>query len=195
MKFALFYHSLVSCWNHGNAHFLRGVARELIRLGHQVTVHEPNALADGGAVVLAEAEGLVPGAQLQLYDTDTFDLDRALEGADVVIAHEWNDPGLVARIGEQRLHGGRFLLLFHDTHHRAITAAQEIGRFPLENVDAILAFGEVLRQVYLGLGWGRRVFTWHEAADVALFKPHPGSPKDTDAIWIGNWGMASATAS
>src|SRR5215471_1987319 len=100
MKFVLFYHSLVSCWNHGNAHFLRGVARELIRLGHQVTVHEPangwsrhNALADGGAVVLAEAEGLVPGAQLQLYDTDTFDLDRALEGADVVIAHEWNDPG------------------------------------------------------------------------------------------------------
>ena len=195
MKFVLFYHSLASCWNHGNAHFLRGVARELIRLGHQVTVYEPangwsrrNALAEGGAAILAEAAELVPGAQLQLYDADTLDLDRALEGADAVIAHEWSDPGLVARLGEQRLNGGRFLLLFHDTHHRAITAAQEIGRFPLESFDAILAFGEVLRQVYLDLGWGRRVFTWHEAADVALFKPQPSDRKDTDTIWIGNWG-------
>ena len=32
MKFVLFYHSFASCWNHGNAHFLRGVARELIRV-------------------------------------------------------------------------------------------------------------------------------------------------------------------
>ena len=29
MKFVLFCHSLVSDWNHGNAHFLRGVVREL----------------------------------------------------------------------------------------------------------------------------------------------------------------------
>ena len=29
MKFVYFTHSLASCWNHGNAHFLRGVLREL----------------------------------------------------------------------------------------------------------------------------------------------------------------------
>ena len=29
MRVALFYHSLVSDWNHGNAHFLRGIVREL----------------------------------------------------------------------------------------------------------------------------------------------------------------------
>ena len=29
MRAALFYHSLVSDWNHGNAHFLRGVVTEL----------------------------------------------------------------------------------------------------------------------------------------------------------------------
>ena len=36
MKIVYFTHSLVSCWNHGNAHFLRGVLRELIARGHDV---------------------------------------------------------------------------------------------------------------------------------------------------------------
>jgi spore maturation protein CgeB len=196
MKFVLFYHSFTSCWNHGNAHFLRGIARELIHLGHKVLVYEPasgwsreNALAeDGSGAVLAEAAELVPGVELQTYDPATLDLDEAVEGADVVIVHEWNDPALIAQLGDRRADGGRFLLLFHDTHHRAITAREEISRFALDSFDAVLAFGEVLRQVYLDLGWGRRVFTWHEAADVALFRPQPDVPKETDLIWIGNWG-------
>src|SRR5690606_26029494 len=55
MKFVLFYHSLVSDWNHGNAHFLRGVAAELQARGHAVDVYEPEGgwsrtqmLAEGG---------------------------------------------------------------------------------------------------------------------------------------------------
>lgn len=58
MKFTFFYHSLVSDWNHGNAHFLRGVVSELISRGHQVQVFEPvdgwsrdNLLADHGLVL------------------------------------------------------------------------------------------------------------------------------------------------
>jgi spore maturation protein CgeB len=196
MKFVMFYHSFLSCWNHGNAHFLRGIARELIRLGHEVIVYEPavawsrqNALTEeGGSASLAEAAELVPGVELRSYDRTTLDLDGALDGADIVIAHEWNDPELIAMLAERRSDGGRFLLLFHDTHHRAITAPHEISRFALESFDAVLAFGEVLRQVYVDLGWGRRVFTWHEAADVALFKPQPDAVSDTDVIWIGNWG-------
>ena len=34
MRIAMFYHSLASDWNHGNAHFLRGIATELIERGH-----------------------------------------------------------------------------------------------------------------------------------------------------------------
>jgi len=195
MKFVMFYHSFVSCWNHGNAHFLRGIARELLRLGHQVTVHEPadgwsrgNALQDGGADALRDAAQMVPGVALRAYDPPALDLDEALNQADVVLVHEWNDPALVARLGERRRDGGDFLLLFHDTHHRAVTAPQEISRFELDHYDALLVFGEVLRQVYQRLGWGRRVFTWHEAADVALFQPRPDISKDTDLVWIGNWG-------
>src|SRR3712207_3430678 len=41
MKFVLFYQSLLSDWNHGNAHFLRGVASELIARGHRVDIYEP----------------------------------------------------------------------------------------------------------------------------------------------------------
>ena len=46
MRIAFFAHSLVSDWNHGNAHFLRGVASELLGRGHDVQVYEQ---ADGYA--------------------------------------------------------------------------------------------------------------------------------------------------
>jgi spore maturation protein CgeB len=195
MKFVLFYHSVVSCWNHGNAHFLRGICRELIRLGHQVSVYEPNdgwsranALQDGGAGHLAEAEGLVPGLAIHAYDPAAIDLDAALDHADAVIVHEWNAPELVAAIGERRAAGAPFTLLFHDTHHRAVSAPHEIGRFRIEAYDGVLAFGEVLREIYLRKGWASQVFTWHEAADTALFKPLPRREKNADLVWIGNWG-------
>ncbi len=41
MRFVFYTHSLVSDWNHGNAHFLRGVCAELLARGHQVDVYEP----------------------------------------------------------------------------------------------------------------------------------------------------------
>jgi len=195
MKVVLFYHSFVSCWNHGNAHFLRGVARELLKLGHEVVVYEPengwsraNAIAEGGAAILAEAARLVPGVKLRSYCDQTLDLAGATDGAAVVIAHEWNCPALIASLGRQRLAGAPYTLLFHDTHHRAVSAPTEMQELALDGYDAVLAFGEVLREVYLRRGWARRAFTWHEAADTAVFRPCPPQHSDTDLIWIGNWG-------
>jgi spore maturation protein CgeB len=193
MKFVLFYHSFVSCWNHGNAHFLRGFARELIQLGHHVAVYEPhdgwsrtNALTEPGTA-LPDPEDLVAGIEHHFYQSHDIDLHRALDQADVVLVHEWNEPDLVARIGAHRLAGANFLLLFHDTHHRAVTAPDELDRFDLDAYDGVLAFGDVLRDIYQRRGWGRRAHTWHEAADMALFHPSPAGP-ETDLIWIGNWG-------
>jgi spore maturation protein CgeB len=195
MRLVMFCHSLASCWNHGNVHFLRGIARELVRRGDRVVVYEPadgwsrrNLVDQHGPSALEAGAQVVPGVDLRTYEAVILDLDRALEDADVVLVHEWTEAELVARIGKRRIDGGRFLLLFHDTHHRALTAPQEIGRLNLDGYDAVLAFGEVLRQVYVARGWGRRVFTWHEAADTVLFKPDPDARKDTDLIWIGNWG-------
>jgi len=41
LRLRLFAHSWRSDWNHGNAHFLRGLADELRKLGHDVRCYEP----------------------------------------------------------------------------------------------------------------------------------------------------------
>lgn len=194
MNFVLFCHALTSCWNNGNAHFLRGITRELRALGHAVTVYEPengwsrlNAISDGGIEPLQQAQALLPGIDIKHYKTAP-ELDQALDGADVVLVHEWNSPELIGDIGRRRIEGGSFALLFHDTHHRAITAPEELERFDLQGFDGVLAFGEVLRQIYLRLGWANRAFTWHEAADTRLYRPHREIEPTHDVIWIGNWG-------
>ena len=194
MRYVIFCQSLASCWNHGNAHFLRGIARELVKRKAHVMVYEPadgwsrtNLLRDHGEAALAEGARVVQGLEIRLYRKESLDVDEAVDGADVVLVHEWTDPEVVAWLGEHRARIGRYLLLFHDTHHRAVTAPDEINGFDLDGYDGVLAFGEVLRQVYIERGWGRRVFTWHEAADTALF--HQLSlAKEHDVVWIGNWG-------
>jgi spore maturation protein CgeB len=196
VRFVLFYHSLISDWNHGNAHFLRGVATELQAQGHAVTIYEPadgwslrNLRASQGDEPIAAFHAAYPGLHSTFYDVETLDLDVALEGADVVIVHEWNEPALVKRIGAHRRDGGRFKLLFHDTHHRAVSAPREIRAFDLSNYDGVLAFGEVLRQIYEDRGWTARAWTWHEAADTRRFTPtHRQSRPTTDLVWVGNWG-------
>jgi spore maturation protein CgeB len=195
MKAVLFYHSFVSCWNNGHAHFMRGIARELIRLGHQVEAFEPedgwsrlNAVKDRGAAILEEAEKLVPGLQIQTYGENRLDLEQATHGADLVLVHEWNAPWIVTALGRQRAAGAPYLLLFHDSHHRSVTAPAELDRFDLDGYDGVLAFGEVIREAYFKRGWARRAFTFHEAADTALFHPLPNETKDADLVWIGNWG-------
>jgi spore maturation protein CgeB len=200
MRFLFYTHSLVSDWNHGNAHFLRGVMRELIARGHEAVALEPatgwsraNLLAEAGQEAIAQFTHDFPGLRALAYD-DAFDHEALISTADVVIVHEWADPALVARIGTARRRGGRFTLLFHDTHHRAVSEATAISALALEDYDAILAFGETLRECYLRAGWGTRVHTWHEAADTHLFHPHPEIGKDTDLVWIGNWGDDERTA-
>jgi spore maturation protein CgeB len=193
VRFVLFYHSLLSDWNHGNAHFLRGVVCELMSLGHDVKVMEP---ADGWSLMnLRGSEGpaaveafhlAYPQLSSQLYSLETLDLEPVLDAADVVIVHEWNDPVLVKRLGDYRRRA-RFQLLFHDTHHRAVSAPQQMEAFDLSNYDGVLAFGEVLRRIYEEKGWAARAWTWHEAADMRRFHPQL-QPKSLDLVWVGNWG-------
>lgn len=193
MKFVLFYHSLVSDWNHGNAHFLRGIVSELLARGHRVDVYEPR---DGwsrqqlekehGHKAVEEFQRHFPQLRSQLYDLHTLDLEEALDQADVALVHEWNAPALVAGVGRHAPTGCR--VLFHDTHHRSVSAPEEMARYPLDHYDGVLAFGEAVRQQYLRLGWSRDAWTWHEAADARVFRPQPPGTPDGDLVWIGNWG-------
>jgi spore maturation protein CgeB len=202
----MFYHSLVSDWNHGNAHFLRGVASELIARGHTVAVYEPddswsrtNLVQEHGEAPLAEFRQAYPMLEFRRYDSTIADPAPLLEGADLVIVHEWNRHDLVSRIGRVRREGGDFILLFHDTHHRCVTEPAAMAAYDLRDYDGVLAFGEVIRRIYLEKGWSRRAWTWHEAADVRVFRPlrggevaaaGRGNERDVigDLVWIGNWG-------
>jgi spore maturation protein CgeB len=201
MKIAMFYHSLRSDWNHGNAHFLRGVAAELLSRGHEVVIHEPrdawsavSLAASHGAAALEGYRAAYPMLESTIYDLDTLDLDEALDGADLVLVHEWNAHELVARVGRHRAAGGDYLLLFHDTHHRAVTDAASMAAYDLRDYDGVLAFGAAIRDVYLSAGWASEVFVWHEAADVRVFRPFPEVPRTRDLVWIGNWGDDERTA-
>jgi len=194
MKIVYFTHTLASCWNHGNAHFLRGVLRELIHRGHDVVAYEPegawslaNLLRDHGEAGLKAYHDLYPELSSTTFASDA-DLGELVADADVVIVHEWNDPWLVAAIGDLRRGGGRFTLLFHDTHHRAVSDPNAIRQFDLSGYDGVLAFGEALAEVYRRWGWGDRVHVWHEAADTRLFQPPSEETEREGLVWIGNWG-------
>jgi len=200
MRIVYFTHSLQSCWNHGNAHFLRGVLRELTARGHEVRALEPagnwslaNLLADAGEAGLEPYRRLYPELVAESFDPDA-DVADLVGDADLVIVHEWNAPALVAAVGALRKGGGRFRLLFHDTHHRAVSAPDEMTAFDLSGYDGVLAFGETLSQVYRGWGWDGRVWTWHEAADLRLFHPPSVEGDRQGLVWIGNWGDGERTA-
>jgi spore maturation protein CgeB len=195
MKVVIFCHSLISDWNHGNAHFLRGITAELAGRSHAVQVYEPangwsltQLLAEAGPAAIAEFRKTFPTLRSTVVDFDRLRLDEVLDGADLVLVHEWSPHALVAAIGRHRARSSGYVLLFHDTHHRSVTAAAEMAQYDLQHYDGVLAFGEVIRQRYVELGWSRRAWTWHEAADTRVFRKLESHGTPDDLIWIGNWG-------
>jgi spore maturation protein CgeB len=199
MKIVYFTHSLASCWNHGNAHFLRGVLSELIARGHNVTAWEPegawslaNLLADHDESGLSPYHAAYPELSSSTYGPE-HPPEQMVDGADLVIVHEWNEPALVAALGALRSRGAPFTLLFHDTHHRAVSEPEAMRAYDLSGYDGVLAFGEALSEVYRSWGWGDRVWTWHEAADLRRFHPPEVERERSGLIWIGNWGDGERT--
>ena len=200
MKIVMFYHSLLSDWNHGNAHFLRGIVSELRSRNYDVCVYEPkdswslqNLLAEHKDAPIQQFRSVYPGLDSICYDLNTLDLAQALDGADLVIVHEWNDHNLVRRIGEHRNKVGGYRLLFHDTHHRSVSDRSSMAAYDLTHYDGVLAFGKVIRDIYLTQGWTQHAWTWHEAADTRIFHPINGAEGAGDLVWIGNWGDEERT--
>ncbi|HUI84826.1 MAG TPA: glycosyltransferase [Candidatus Binatia bacterium] len=198
MRFRIFAHSWLSDWNHGNAHFLRGLARELVRLGHEVRCYEElgswsltNLLNEGEIAgrAIDQFRSEFPELDVRFYQQDgTLPgiLEHELRDAGIVLVHEWTDPVVASAVLACKPRFG-FRALFHDTHHRAYTNAGEILRFPLHLFDGVLAFGEPIRRIYLD-GFGvPRAWTFHEAADISHFRPLD-TRREIDLLWIGNWG-------
>src|SRR5215216_6011938 len=194
MKICLFYHSLISDWNHGNAHFLRGIVSELKARRHAITVYEPrdawsvrNLLEQHGRAPLRRFRTAYPGLKSVRYDPTRLNVERAIHGADLVIVHEWNSRTLIEQLGEARRRRD-FVLLFHDTHHRLVTDRAAMRGCDFAHFDGVLAYGEVLRRLYLAEQLAPRAWTWHEAADIRQFSPQPPRKLAGDLVWIGNWG-------
>jgi spore maturation protein CgeB len=202
MRFVFFIHSAVSDWNHGNAHFLRGLMSSLVRMGHPVASYEPrrawsleNLLADHGIGPVVEFARAYPEIDVRSYDAEgpglADEVRAAVADADVVVVHEWNPPRVVNTVAEVARGEGR-ALIFHDTHHRPWSQPEAIAEFRLSAYDGVLAFGDVLREVYRERFGVERAWTFHEAADVARFRPLEWA-KEQDVVWIGNWGDEERT--
>src|SRR6266581_4960132 len=100
LNFRFFAHSWISDWNHGNAHFLRGLARELVRMGHQVRCYEEidawslsNLIAEGEAASrsIEDFHNTYPELDIRFYqrgESLPAFLNHELAGADLVIIHE-----------------------------------------------------------------------------------------------------------
>lgn len=199
-----FAHSWVSDWNHGNAHFLRGLARELHKMGHKVRCYEAlgswsltNLIRNEGECAIKaidEFRNAFPELDVRFYEPTTrlaeF-MTQELRQADVVIIHEWNDPAVIAAVLVARQKTG-FRLLFHDTHHRAYTDTAAILKMQLHLFDGVIAYGEAIRKIYSERLGVARTWTMHEAADLTSFHPLE-RPKKTDVLWIGNWGDEERT--
>lgn len=198
---AYFAHAIRSDWNNGNAHFLRGLLRALIQCGHRVSIFEPE---DGWSIRNLREEERGESSLLQFAETypdlpveayfscaiaphSLCEWRKKLRDIEIVILHEWNPPALAQMLLALRNELG-FRILFHDTHHRASSSPEQIGRLGLTDFDGVLAFGEALRKIYRKQFNISRVWTFHEAADTTVFRPGQNCRKAQDVIWIGNWG-------
>ncbi len=197
MKVVFFVHSIISDWNNGHAHFLRGLITALIRQGVEVLCCErarnwstENLVQDNGAAAIVEFARLFPQIRIATYqgaDGIVEEIDALTRGADLVVVHEFNEPETVGAAGYVRHLRRDFLLLFHDTHHRTVSVPHQIARLNLAHYDGVLAFGHSLARVYRERFGIRQVRVFHEAADTTIFRPMQ-SDKHYDVIWVGNWG-------
>lgn len=204
LRIAYLAHSLRSDWNNGNAHFLRGLLRELGAIGHDVVAFEPctdwsiEHLREEtrGESSLQQFRERYPDLKIVAYQaTDALRAEcwqRRLADRDIVILHEWNPPALAHLLLDLREKLG-FRLVFHDTHHRASSSPEQIRAFGTDRFDGVLCFGESLRKIYRDRFGITRAWTLHEAADTSVFRPDRKAEKTADAVWIGNWGDGERT--
>src|SRR5699024_7335733 len=67
-----------------------------------------------------------------------------------------NSPALIEEIGRYKKKY-KFKLFFHDTHHRAVSAPEEMKKYNFSNYDGALVFGKVLKDIYDQKNWFKNV--------------------------------------
>jgi hypothetical protein len=155
MRFVFVCHSVLSDWNHGNAHLLRGVVTELQARGHDVVVCEPPAAGAPRTWCRARrgrARGCgcaYPGLQVIRYDRRGLEVDRAIatgrRGDRARVECAGRSCGGLGR------HPARRRLRPALPRHPPPRGERPGGhaQFDLRRYDGVLAFGDVLRERYL----------------------------------------------
>jgi spore maturation protein CgeB len=185
---------VISDWNHGNAHFLRGLMRALQARGHAATCYEQidnwsiTNLLQVKPDAIQDFMHQFPDLALERYAYDSrfsgWLLER-LTDVDVAIVHEWNEPEVIRLVGRLcREMGVR--AFFHDTHYRVVLDDAHRASLGLEAYDCILAYSPSVAERYRALGF-EHVEVLHEAADTTVFTPVP-MPKMNDVVFVGNYG-------
>ncbi len=156
-------HSLISDWNHGNAHFLRGVAaraararprRARVRAGRRVERREPRRASTARH---RSPDSRRPTRSWCPPSTCTGLVISIWTACSTAPISSWCTSGTIRpwsrAIGERAAARRPFVLLFHDTHHRSVTDPHEMAAYDLADYDGVLAFGDVIRDVYVANGW------------------------------------------
>jgi spore maturation protein CgeB len=193
-RFAFFYQSVISDWNHGNAHFLRGLMRSLQARGHAVVCYEQ---VDNWSLenLLRVQPNAIEAFVSQFPDLrfERYALEPNLEGwlrqrlaqTDVAVVHEWNEPRVIRMLG-RLCHELGVRALFHDTHYRVVLDEDYRSTLGLEQYAAIIAYSPSVAERYRALGF-ERVHVLHEAADTTIYAPMRVA-KNTDVVFVGNYG-------
>ncbi|MFH0809893.1 MAG: glycosyltransferase [Pseudomonadota bacterium] len=194
MRIAFFAHSILADWKNGRAHFLRGLARELSRLRHEVCFYEAgnNDAAckqtnEVGRSTLLETLKAFPFLKVRLYRDGGRDpkplLRQALAEADVAFVSQCAEGSIIRAVPEL-LRPGQ-ICVFHDSQYRLPFEEARYRTYGLERYDVVLACAGSLASTFrtrLGLD---RVEVLHEAADTDLFYPRP-CRQDVDLLLIAN---------
>jgi spore maturation protein CgeB len=138
-RFAFFYQSLISDWNHGNAHFLRGLMRALQARGHTAICYEQvdnwsiRNLLSLNPRAIDQFRDRFPDLCFEAYDPGNVErfLRERLAHVDVALVNEWNDPDVIRTIGRLCRELG-VTALFHDTHYRVVLDDGYRARLGLE---------------------------------------------------------------
>ena len=193
MRIVMFCHSLMSDWNHGSAHFLRGVACELLARGVEVRVYERRGawsvrhlLADHGPARWPRFTEPIQRCAACATSRPASTSTTRSRGP----IWFWCTSGMSwswsQRLGEHRARRGRYQLLFHDTHHRAATNPAEMAGYRLDRMTACSHSVGGTRPILDKAGL--RGWTWHEAADIRRSFDPTRPAAEGDLVWIGNWG-------
>lgn len=195
MHIAFFGHSILADWDNGRAHFVRGLMRELGRLGHEAVFYEAKdnlasrtQVSQIGQASLMDTLRVFPFLRVRLYrpspDPQPF-LRQALAEADAAVVMQGSEPALVRAL-PQAADAGQ-ACFFYDATFRLLREDPLYRSLGLERYDAVLAASGGLAAAFrerLRLG---RVEVLHDGADTELFYPRP-CRQDIDVLLIANGG-------